>query len=247
MDDVELDDERDSVFDVVLALYTINYSCDENGERFVKISDVRRIIDDLVKAGTKDPEIHDYDMPDLNPSFIIQNDYVDYVALDEEIAFRMEEEEAKEIIARNDDLVRAISIHEYARYIVSECKDFDKDCKALTNNIAGFVYAEPNDVYELGFVDAGGEREENRLFTDGKTTVIEERYGFKKVKVENASFVINTGFEQGELAHADVISHIVDPRYLVFLACEVRDLGRRNYDSFVPSTGKPYVYTKKMN
>ena len=88
-------------------------------------------------------------------------------------AFRMEEEEAKEIIARNDDLIRTISIHEYARYIVSECKDFDKDCKALTNNIAGFVYAEPNDVYDLGFVDAGGERAENRLFTDGKTTVIE--------------------------------------------------------------------------
>ena len=86
MDDVELDAERDSVFDVVLALFTINYSCDENGERFVKISDVRRIIDDLVNEGAKNPEIHDYDMPDLNPSYIIQNDYVDYVALDEEIA-----------------------------------------------------------------------------------------------------------------------------------------------------------------
>ena len=272
MDDLGLDVERDNVLDVLFAMYTVNFGkkkqieanakaaeeapveespveeTDEtNGEMFLKISDVRRIVFDLIRAGDKTPELHEYDLPDLNPAVIIQNEHVDYIALDEEIAYRMEEEEAIAIIARNDELVRTISTHEYARYIVEECKAFDKDCKGLTNNIAAFIYAEPNNVYDIGFYDTGGDKAENKLFTDGTVTVLEERYGFKKVKVENATFVINSSFEQGELAHADVICHNVDPSNLDFLIFDVRDFGRGIYDSYESSPEKPYVYTKKMN
>ena len=100
---------KDDIIDVLFALLKEIYLADENdNEIFVSISEFDSIIDRLMTASQKMDFLKLYDMPDLTTKGIKKSKYVDYVALDGEIGFHMDNESCLRILNRNKKLVRLI-------------------------------------------------------------------------------------------------------------------------------------------
>lgn len=237
-------ENRDSILDIMFAMMVVDNSAEE---RYLKLDEVKTLVDKLSETGKTKPELHEYDMPDLSVDSILKNKHVDYVSLDNEIAFRMEEDEAKQIIDRNNDVVRIIFALDYALDLKKQIQGFDEDCKKLSNGRVSFVYGDPNLQYLLGSYNNGDEINDDKLLTDGVVTVIEEDSGSKMVSVKGATYSIHASFVRERLDEAEVITNIMNPVFLAYLIFDVRDFCKNQYGAYEQQSSKPYIYKKRKN
>ena len=230
------DKPKDNLLNIIFAL-TIKDDSDE--EQYLKLDDIEDLISKLVAVGEKYPYIHEYDLPDLSPENIKKNRHVDYIGLDKEVAYHMGLKESRRILKRNENLVNLIS-----NFAAAE--SFSGDVMEFTNNTVIFDCHNPNIEYELGFVNNGQEKKENKLLTDGKINIIEQTENYKKVKIEDATYTIQAAYEDDRLKAAIVKTHFVHPSFLTFLMFEVRDFYKEQFGSYEESE-KPSVLRKRLN
>lgn len=242
-DSEELED-RDSILDIMLAMMVVDRS---EEQRYLKLDEVKEIVDRLSKLGDEIPDLHEYDMPDLSIDSILANEHVDYVSLDNEISFRMDPDKAIDIINRNSDIIRTILTIDLAMVIGKQAKKFDDDCKKLSNGRVSLVVGDPNLEYLLSTFDNGEEKNEDKLLTDGQVTILEESYCLKRVKLDGASYAIHASFARGRLDEAEVICGLMNQTFLNYLICDVRDLCKDQYGGYEHDAKKPYVYTIRKN
>ena len=230
-------DKKENLLNIVFAL-TIRD--DKDKEQFLKLSDIQDLVSKLNSVAEHYPFLHQYDLPDLNPKNLKKNKHVDYVGLDNEIAYHMKEKEAHKIIEENMDLVHLIS-----NFATAET--FNDDIRKLTNDVIVFDCHNPNTVYELGYVDDGQAVKENKLLTDGKINILEKTENYKKVKIDGATYVIQAAYEDERLKAAVVKTHFVHPGLLEFLKYEVKDFYEEKLQNSYDESEKPSVYRKRLN
>jgi hypothetical protein len=233
----DMSSKKDSFLNIMFAMMITDNKYEE---KYLKVSDLQDLIEKINSVSDRYPYLHEYDMPDLGADAIKKNRHVDYVSLDNEIAFRMGAKEAEKIIKRNNNLVQMITNFAFI-------DTFNDDVMNLTGNTVVFDCHNPNTEYLLGYVDSGAELKENKIFTDGDVTILEENDFAKKVKVSNASYVIQSAYEDNRLVAGLVKANYVHPTFLTFLMFEVRDFYRDQLGSYECSKTKPSVLRKRLN
>ena len=228
---------RDSFLNIMFAMMITD---DKFEEQYLNVSDIQELVQKINGVKDKYPYLHEYDMPDLSADSIKKNKHVDYVSLDDEIAFRMGAKEAERIIKRNPELVQMITNFAYI-------DTFNEEVMELTNNRVVFDCHNPNGEYLLGFVDSGTELKENKILTDGIIKIVEQNDFAKRVKVEKATYTIQAAYEDNKLEAAIVKTNIIHPTYLTFLMFEVRDFYKDQLGTYECSKDKPSVLRKRKN
>lgn len=245
MEELSKAKKRDSFINIMFAMMIGD---DKKEQQHIKISEIQNMINKIIslRESLKDREkdkysyIKEYDMPDLSINAIKNNKHVENIDLDDDIAFRMGAKEAARIIIRNPELVRLITNFAYI-------DSFNEDLMGLTDNTIVFDCHNPNDEYLLGYVYTGNEQKENKLVTDGIIKIVEQNEFSKKVKVERASYVIFSSYENNALLAAVVKADILHPTFLTFLMFEARDFYMNQLGNYDCSEDKPSVLRKRLN
>jgi len=207
--------EKENVLNIIFAVFRMGASDDET--LYIKYQDLEKLVTDLKKACEQSPLMHYYNMPDLSINSLKRNKCVDYVALDSEVAFDMDKEEAKKLIDRNPELSYMIAT-------IGSYEHFDSEVARNTAGVFGVSHRDPNTEYTIGQVNNGLEKKVNKLYTDGEIEYLEDTKEFRRVNVTNSTYTIVTAENDGVLEAALLRSDAVLPEALDFLMDEVMSI-----------------------
>ena len=208
----EYDKEKENVLNVIFAVFRLGASDDET--LYIKYQDLEKLVTDLKRACEEAPIMHYYNMPDLSINSLKRNKCVEYVALDSEVAFDMDKEEAKKLIDRNPELSYMIAT-------IGSYEHFDAEVTRNTAGVFGVSHRDPNTEYTIGIVDNGMEKKINMLYTDGDIEYVEDQEGYRRLNVTNSTYTIVTAEQDGAIKAGLLRSDAVLPEALDFLMDEV--------------------------
>ena len=208
----EYDKEKENVLNVIFAVFRLGASDDET--LYIKYQDLEKLVTDLKRACEEAPIMHYYNMPDLSINSLKRNKCVEYVALDSEVAFDMDKEEAKKLIDRNPELSYMIAT-------IGSYEHFDVEVTRNTAGVFGVSHRDPNTEYTIGIVDNGMEKKINMLYTDGDIEYVEDQEGYRRLNVTNSTYTIVTAEQDGAITAGLLRSDAVLPEALDFLMDEV--------------------------
>ena len=196
--------KKDDIVTILLA-FLVEKDVDEG---VIDINSLYDIANKLVKLSTLNDAFDDYEFPDLSVPSLKKNKYVNRIALNGDVFFSMNFDEALAIAKRNLDVVMAVQSF-------SVIESFSDRLAAIGPGEFKFQPKDPNDIYTLFEDGYGLEKETSRLYTDGKVTELEkDPDGNFQFKVEGSTYTIVTEMVGKRVEYGAITSNIFDMRYL---------------------------------
>ena len=207
----KIEDKKEDVITILLALLIDK----DNDEGVVDINSLYDMANKLVKFAATNDILDDYDFPDLSVPSLKKNKYIQRVALNGDVFFRMEYETAIDIIRENMDVAMIVQSF-------SVIDTFTDKLAEIDSGEFRFHPKDPNDTYILFENGYGLEKETSKLYTDGKVTELDrDEDGNYQFKVEDSTYTIVTEQEGKRTVYGAITSNNYD---LCFLNCVYSDL-----------------------
>jgi hypothetical protein len=198
------DYKKDDIITILLA-FLVEKDAEEG---YVDINSLYDMANKIVKLATLSDSFDDYEFPDLSVPSLKKNKYVQRVALNGDVVFKMKFEEALDIARRNLDVAMAIQSF-------SVVDTFSDKVESIESGEFKFHPKDPNDIYVLFDDGYGLEKETSALYTDGKVTELDrDKDGNFQFKVEGSTYTIVTEQVGKRVEYGAITSNIYDLRYL---------------------------------
>jgi hypothetical protein len=199
---------------------------------------VNKIVNKIVNISSNDEDVR----LKIEIENVAESKFIKEITPNNDIIYQITEEECNNIIKKNKELYTSINK-------IRILSDFEDELDYITDQTISFTLGNPNGSYKLNISDTGFNKEEDKLYTDGKVKLIEDRINSKINGIENATYAIVVKEIDNEVQTGFLVTNIIEEDFLDFIIMEVKDIFNTNKfnQSYIELNSKPRVYIRRKN